>query len=278
MLGMTTQLDIVRNDHIATLRTSLVNLCSQNYCAAMILDEFYYNAMRHRIILEHESEDRYNRNRTRYKDTKDVQIDHPLAVEIPQLQSMMSGMFDGQAIITALAVLSDNNYASIEIANNLFVSYDVNLDKIERDLLNMQGIEPLPPSTKEVAPLPIEEVTVAQSPARRSENRRIEYHNNRAARIGLPATLTLVQWRKTLEYFNGKCALCPDGVYEVLEHFIPLIQGGGTTEYNCIPACAGCNRIKHDLHPSMISEDSPLFSSIKTVQAYLEARRMGAMV
>jgi HNH endonuclease len=277
MLGMTTQLDIVRNDHIATLRTSLVNLCSQNYCAAMILDEFYYNAMRHRIVLEHESEDRYNRNRTRYKDKKDIQIDHPLTVEIPQLKSMMSGMFDEQFIITALAVLSDNNYASIEIVNNLFVSYEVNLDKIELDLLNMQGIEPLPPSTKKVDPLPtIEKVAVTQPPARRSESRRIEYHNNRAARIGLPATLTLAQWKTTLAYFQDRCALCPDGAYEVLEHFIPLIQGGGTTEYNCIPACAQCNRIKHDAHPSMISEDSPLFSSMKTVQAYLETRRVEA--
>ncbi len=67
---------------------------------------------------------------------------------------------------------------------------------------------------------------------------------NRARKAGVPATLTWSQWSKTTEDFDLRCAYCELRPYYVMEHFIPIEYGGGTTVENCIPACSWCNRRK----------------------------------
>jgi len=57
----------------------------------------------------------------------------------------------------------------------------------------------------------------------------------RARRMGRPATLSVKAWMATMAYFQGKCAYCQIHPYEVIEHFVPLKLGGGTTAYNCVP-------------------------------------------
>ena len=47
-------------------------------------------------------------------------------------------------------------------------------------------------------------------------------------------------------YYGGKCAYCPDGEYEHLDHVIPLILGGKHCPANLRPACESCNLSKKD--------------------------------
>jgi transcriptional regulator with XRE-family HTH domain len=62
----------------------------------------------------------------------------------------------------------------------------------------------------------------------KTETARVAYQRKRAEEMGLQATLCLEQWLETLEYFGWKCAYCR-GKYAVIEHFVPLVHGGGTT-------------------------------------------------
>ncbi|SRR6266568_3496858 len=71
----------------------------------------------------------------------------------------------------------------------------------------------------------------------------------RAKSHGLPATLTLPQWLEKLQHFGNHCAYCQVNSIEVIEHYIPISQGGGTTDENCLPACRSCNSQKTDKHP-----------------------------
>lgn len=109
---------------------------------------------------------------------------------------------------------------------------------------------------------------------RKIEIQRIAEQNKRADKLGLPATLTLEGWLKTLDYFHWKCAYCR-GRFEVLEHFIPIVQYGGTTADNCVPACRSCNRIKGGWHPnrapySAYKHNEVMQQGIVRVQEYLQ--------
>ena len=76
----------------------------------------------------------------------------------------------------------------------------------------------------------------------RKEEERVARNNNRATKIGLPATLTLPQWLWTLNQFNFRCAYCRKAPYGTMDHVRPLAHGGGTTGKNCVPACKECNQ------------------------------------
>ena len=115
-------------------------------------------------------------------------------------------------------------------------------------------------------------------------------HRRRAEKFGLPATLTMEEWQSTTEYFEGRCAYCQEKPWQVLEHFIPIALGGGTTVDNCVPACRSCNNAKRELHPLRLHELHPLHlpfdlcnlspglsrvgQSIQRVQQYLESHRV----
>jgi len=73
----------------------------------------------------------------------------------------------------------------------------------------------------------------------------------RAISIGLPATLTVEQWERSIESFDGLCAYCEERSYAVIEHFIPLSSptSPGTTIGNCVPSCFSCNTQKGNRHP-----------------------------
>jgi len=85
------------------------------------------------------------------------------------------------------------------------------------------------------------------------EEQRIKVHLYRARKACTPATLTLGQWITTLERYHYHCAYCTTEAYEVLEHYIPITAGGGTTQENCVPACRTCNLKKHNDHPERLS-------------------------
>lgn len=90
---------------------------------------------------------------------------------------------------------------------------------------------------------------------------------DRAKQKNLPATITFSDWLKTLQYFNWKCAYCQQNPYQVLDHFIPICLGGGSTRSNCVPICRQCDKHKRFWHPKEITGISR--ETINCIQEYL---------
>jgi 5-methylcytosine-specific restriction endonuclease McrA len=100
-------------------------------------------------------------------------------------------------------------------------------------------------------------------------NKILAHHNRAARKLGLPGTLTRAQWEYTVNFFQGRCAYCLEQNYGVVEHFIPLSQGGGTTFQNCVPACQSCNVLKDNWHQPSTPARLRLLAALPRVQAYL---------
>jgi hypothetical protein len=88
------------------------------------------------------------------------------------------------------------------------------------------------------------------------EKKRITNQSRKARKRSLYADLTIEQWRRALEYFDNRCAVCnrPVGLWHTLaqDHWIPLSKGGVYTANNIIPLCngiGGCNQNKKDKDP-----------------------------
>ncbi|MGH2510808.1 MAG: HNH endonuclease [Rhabdochlamydiaceae bacterium] len=106
---------------------------------------------------------------------------------------------------------------------------------------------------------------------RKREATKVQHHVNMARRLGLPSTLTLPEWLETLSYFNWTCAYCRNAPYAVLEHVRPVILGGGTTAFNCVPACERCNLLKLDTPPELLP---PGFGTVlERMQCYLNEKK-----
>jgi 5-methylcytosine-specific restriction endonuclease McrA len=99
------------------------------------------------------------------------------------------------------------------------------------------------------------------------EYRKVTHNLLRAKRLGLPHDLTFERWRQTTQHFQQRCAYCLVNPYQVLEHFIPLGMGGGTTASNCIPACRECN-VRKSTRPYRGKQQIPQ-EAIERVQVYL---------
>jgi 5-methylcytosine-specific restriction endonuclease McrA len=97
----------------------------------------------------------------------------------------------------------------------------------------------------------------------------------RAQDAGLPATLTIGQWLKTLDHFQWQCVYCQAQAVEGyigLDHYLPLCLGGGSTSDNCVPCCQECGRKKGAKHPRAVQD---LFSKevLDGIEAYLASRK-----
>jgi len=79
---------------------------------------------------------------------------------------------------------------------------------------------------------------------RRLAQRGIRSALARARAARLPATLTEMQWERTVKHFQGLCAYCQESPWYVVEHAKPILLGGGSTADNCVPACFKCNSSK----------------------------------
>lgn len=82
------------------------------------------------------------------------------------------------------------------------------------------------------------------TPEMSKEEKRVRSQIKRAQQAGVPATLTLPEWIVILNHFDWKCAYCREKKHRLMEHIISIKRGGGTTAYNCVPACPMCNRHK----------------------------------
>lgn len=112
---------------------------------------------------------------------------------------------------------------------------------------------------------------------RKREADRVHHHLHMARKYGLSATLTLEEWLATLAHFHWKCAYCQRAPYTVLEHFEPVIAGGDTTRYNCVPACDECNLSKQGLHPDHIPAEYGMDEGIARVRSYLASLHRQAL-
>lgn len=101
-------------------------------------------------------------------------------------------------------------------------------------------------------------------------NKQVNGAVSRARRILLPATLTLEEWIVTIDHFAGRCAYCRKRPFQVLEHFVSITNGGGTTPGNYLPACLKCNAKK-----IYVDVDTAFPNTIEELDAYLEMRSTG---
>jgi 5-methylcytosine-specific restriction endonuclease McrA len=109
--------------------------------------------------------------------------------------------------------------------------------------------------------------------------RQVKTQIARAKKSNTAATLTVSEWKTTIEHFQGLCAYCKRHPVEALDHFVPITRGGGTTADNCVPICSSCNRRKSNYNPNDDSELIYMFPEITTaklerVRAYLESQRL----
>jgi 5-methylcytosine-specific restriction endonuclease McrA len=107
------------------------------------------------------------------------------------------------------------------------------------------------------------------------EERIVYMECERARERGLSASLTLQEWEQTKKQFKEHwgtdtdcCAYC-GGPYEALDHFVPIVSGGGTIAGNCVPACKRCNSSKGGLHPDEIRETVRSPEAIRRVRTSL---------
>lgn len=82
------------------------------------------------------------------------------------------------------------------------------------------------------------------TPYNKKENGRLYQQLYRARKSNVEASLTLREWLETIADFGNRCAYCESRAFGVMEHFIPVERGGGTSKNNIIPSCQQCNSIK----------------------------------
>lgn len=77
------------------------------------------------------------------------------------------------------------------------------------------------------------------------EKIRANSQRRRSRKRGLESTLTAAEWQKILDDHFHRCHYCgvkSDALHQ--EHKIPVVEGGGYTADNIVPACKGCNSSK----------------------------------
>jgi len=58
--------------------------------------------------------------------------------------------------------------------------------------------------------------------------------------------MTYEEWQQTLAYFGEACAYC-GSQWQVMEHFVPVENGGRFVARNILPACQRCNLTKRSM-------------------------------
>lgn len=62
----------------------------------------------------------------------------------------------------------------------------------------------------------------------------------------LPYTLTKEQWKYIKTKFDNRCCYCGKQLPLQRDHFVPVVNDGGFTIGNIVPACKRCNGKKND--------------------------------
>lgn len=89
-------------------------------------------------------------------------------------------------------------------------------------------------------------------------------HRRRAREASVPSTLTAEQIAQL--YAIGRCFYCGKPTHLTLDHFVPIVKGGGTTKANIILACRECNSSKHTKLPQEILAQLDFIESISALK------------
>ncbi len=258
-------------DPMSILRKRYVTICDGDCCAAMLLDRIYGYAKWQSELQEVRDEDEEGYDPATYTTIGDL-IDGSF------------GLFEYEDIENALNLLASKAYADIVTSSKVLhidshMKIDCHQDTIAKacepyKTMQRKGMQ-LPDLVRadSTSKMILNSKPYGKEAIKDKEQRRVRYHNSRARKAHLLDTLTLEEWLLTLDHFEWKCAYC-NGSYDLLEHFIPLNHGKGTTADNCVPACSSCNNIKQAWNP--LAEWGPDLAAIKSgierVQAYLVTR------
>lgn len=85
----------------------------------------------------------------------------------------------------------------------------------------------------------------------------------------LPNTLTDKQAERKLSI--GHCFYCERELEVGIDHFIPIVKGGGTTLANSVAACRYCNSSKREKLPREI------LIQLSFIEAHFEALNQGSL-
>jgi len=275
----------------------LLPICDGDHVAAAILDwvylyfqhpnplEMFFNRIQ-RDNSEAITSDFFRYEIQEFYAPFNLDIDHYpdtwLTITLAELRQAIQGQFvwgtelSTDDLIGALKLLQNKNYMCIEdwelfedTSNGLYSDYQgksspvitcwLYLQHVDYAIINYYGAH--------LVTQPVDERIDTKR-----EKRIVSNQGHRAKRIGQAASLTFEEWAATIIYFNMRCAFCQEKPYEVLEHFIPIIHGGTTSVFNCVPACELCNAIKNDRLPLEILEQMNE-QRIQEIQRYLEQRR-----
>jgi len=107
------------------------------------------------------------------------------------------------------------------------------------------------------------------------EVQRAAAQRRRARARTLPATMTLAQWLRCVEWWEHRCAYCGRRIGRAtMDHFIPVSRGGGTTASNIVPACHSCNSRKGNKLPrewmETIGADLVTEATLARIRAYFK--------
>lgn len=113
------------------------------------------------------------------------------------------------------------------------------------------------PKCEETSPLPegwresLSPLLCAKCTANAEKKHRAKLHRRnirsalaRARAAGRQATLTEVQWHRTVEHWSGQCAYCGNSPWFVVSFAVPIELGGDASRGNCVPACFRCDATK----------------------------------
>lgn len=74
--------------------------------------------------------------------------------------------------------------------------------------------------------------------------------NGRTKRRGAAGDLSEATWIAIVRAFRSCCAYCGLPVtFPILEHVVPVAQGGATNAFNVVPSCRACNFAKRGRDP-----------------------------
>lgn len=212
--------------------------------------------------------------------------DHWLSVSLAECFDAIRSQFSSEMtlqiedFIEAFKLLQNKSYLSVEDwglfeedrEDCLNGRYKATLSPLITCYLSLAAVDSAVQKQYQKA-VPISSFPLENSRIDKKRERRIITNQvHRAKRIGQAASLTLEEWLATLNHFKVKCAFCRERSYEVLEHFIPVIHGGSTSVFNCIPACEICNAIKNEQLPHEFEQHFEN-ACIQELLQYLEQKR-----
>ncbi len=80
------------------------------------------------------------------------------------------------------------------------------------------------------------------NPEKARERQRSAKHRRRALeRANTIKNFTKKEWLDKINLYQNRCAYCDIGLYEHMDHVIPLSRGGAHSLDNIVPACQRCN-------------------------------------